>query len=265
VIYTDVNPDKELGGSLPSSFPAVTYDTLDLNNDGVFDFKVTMSMYGTDAGVAGLSFLERIDGAFNPVYNQVLNYTIDYHPWAIHLECGDSIPINLPNFSWSYANFALQFPNNVSLNWNNIHDQYVGLRFKSSDGIHFGWVKLDVNTTDTIPNIVIKSYAYEATPNKKIAACDSGLASGINSPEIKNLSLAPNPSDGRCVISLQQPLQEDAEVSVNDMQGRKVFRSIVPANSSNELLLDLPQLAAGVYVVQLKSENVLLTGKWIRK
>jgi len=265
VVYTDVNPDKELGGALPPTYPATVYDTLDLNNDGQYDFKITLSMYGTNPGVAGISFIERIDGAFNPASNQVLNYTIDYHPWAFHLECGDSIPVNLPNFSWSYANFAFQFATNISLNWNNIQDQYVGLRFKASDGLHFGWVKLDVNTMDTIPNIIIQSFAYEATPNKKIASCDNGLGVGINSPEEKKLSLAPNPSDGLCMISLDESLQKDAEVSVIDVEGRNVFKRVVPANSFNELPLDFSELAAGVYVVQVQTENSLYTGKWIRK
>src|SRR5215510_4155940 len=102
VIYTNVNPDKELGGVVPPSFPQVTYDSLDLNNDGLFDFKITLSMPGTNPSAPGLDFFEKVDGDFDASHNAIWTYSLGYAPIAFKMDCGDTVPKFLPFNGLSY-------------------------------------------------------------------------------------------------------------------------------------------------------------------
>ncbi|MBK9730687.1 MAG: hypothetical protein IPO83_05290 [Chitinophagaceae bacterium] len=79
IIYTDINPDVELGGSVPSSYPELTTYGIDMNNDGHVEFKVTMNLkapLGND-----FSFNEKIDAGSNPS-NLIHSYTIEYVPFC---------------------------------------------------------------------------------------------------------------------------------------------------------------------------------------
>src|SRR6266446_3121817 len=86
VIYTDVIPDKEIGGIIPDTFPHEYVDTLDLNNDGIFDFKFSVQ-FNDSLG----SFIEQVMWDNNP-NNLVLPYTLNYVPFMLKLNCDDSIP-----------------------------------------------------------------------------------------------------------------------------------------------------------------------------
>src|ERR1043165_1577984 len=86
IIYTDVNPDVELGGAVPLSF---TYDSayaLDLNNDGTVDFRIRLDIYS--ALNPGYAFREKIRWENNS-FNWVVPYTIGYKPFLRKFNCGD--------------------------------------------------------------------------------------------------------------------------------------------------------------------------------
>lgn len=266
IIYTDVNPDVELGGSVPSSYPEVTTYGIDMNNDGHVEFKVTMNLkapLGTN-----FSFNEKIDAASNPS-NLIHSYTIEYVPFAFKDDCGDSIPFGPSFYGFINVNFAFQTAGAVSYIWNNQSDRALGLKFYDGTDFYFGWVRLDVNTNGAVPNIVIKDFAYQQTPGVKIAACDTGSGLPTN---IHQLSAAqamvvyPNPSKGNVVLKLQEPMKGNTEVSVKDALGREVYASKVNmASQQKELPFDFTHFAPGTYFIQLVSETASYTAKWIRR
>lgn len=263
VMYTDVVPDKQLGGVIPASYPSIESESIDLNNDGQFDFKISLTLY--DVVASGFSFREEIAGS--NFTNAVGTYSIEYTPFVFKINCGDSIPFGNNFYGFQYGNFAFQFPGNIAYNWKDAHDKYVGLKFKIGSDIHYGWLRVDVNTVDTVPNIILKSYAYEATANKKIEACDTGFAVGISHAEInsKHISIYPNPSTGLCLLNLEEPLNEAAELSVVDALGKEVFRSTIAGNTGQKQIpFNLSDLSSGIYFIQLKSEALLYTEKWVK-
>src|SRR5262245_20364396 len=65
VIYTNIIPDKELGGVVPPTFPDFYTDTLDLNNDGVSDFLINLNIKEKDTVMGGFNFREQVIGLFN--------------------------------------------------------------------------------------------------------------------------------------------------------------------------------------------------------
>jgi hypothetical protein len=267
VIYTDVDPDFEMGGLTPASYPYTVYDTLDLNNDGLFDFKLMLSILGTNPSAPGFDFFQQIDGNFNPL-NNIFTYTLGYAPLVFPMDCNDSVPLNQQFYGLNYAVFSFQFGDDQANNWNNIHDKYVGLSFNVAGQQHYGWLRLDVNTKDTLPNIVVKEYAYEATAGKKIGVCDTGLGpSGINelARTEETLSVYPNPSTGWCTIRMEEPLNGDGEILVKDLSGRELFREEVSLSSTRrEVPVDLSSLPPGVYLIQLRTGSQLISAKWTR-
>lgn len=266
IIYTDIVPDVELGGSVPTSYPALTTHDIDMNNDGEVDFKVTMNIkapLGND-----FSFFEKMDAANNPS-NLIHSYTIEYVPFAFKDNLGDSIPFGPSFYGFINVNFAFQTAGVVSYIWNNQTDKYVGVRFMDGTDNYYGWVRLDVNTNGTVPNIVIKDYAYEQTPGDKIAAGDTGtgLPTGIHQlAAAQQLAVFPNPSNGNVIIRLKEPLKGNVTVSLKDAIGREVFVSEMNANAlQKELPFDFTHFAPGTYFIQLTSETKSFTEKLIKR
>ncbi|HYV91349.1 MAG TPA: T9SS type A sorting domain-containing protein [Chitinophagales bacterium] len=265
VIYTDVNPDVELGGIVPDSLPYDSAYALDLNNDGIFDFRITLHIEGTFSGTA-YEFSERIQWENNSS-NLIIPHTIGYAPFLQPIPCEDSIPFSFYE-PFGFGFFALQNSDSVVYYWNNVHDGNIGLKVKVGSNAYWGWLRLDVNTNGTVPNIIIKDFAYEATPNKRIAACDTGLGFGLHAELLntKNqFTLSPNPSNGRGTIKIEQPITGELELSVKDALGKEVYKSNFKTNAQQkELPFDFSHLSPGIYFVQLKSEEISLTEKWIK-
>jgi hypothetical protein len=81
----------------------------------------------------------------------------------------------------------------------------------------------------------------------------------------EELLLYPNPVSGVLTISSGefQP-GADWKITVVDARGKDIMESIEYSGSRNEIKLDLSQLPNGFYLVRLKSEDRLLTGKIIK-
>jgi len=80
-----------------------------------------------------------------------------------HLDDGDSIK---PASAWS--NTSSIAPNSTTVTINS----YLGFRVGTPGNYRYGWFKVDMNSSTS--QWVIKSYAYEQTPNKLILAGDAG-------------------------------------------------------------------------------------------
>jgi len=267
IVYTDIIPDDTLGGFIPDTLPRMFLDSIDLNNDGTFDFQLRLMDFDTNPDDAGISFFETVNGDFDVQNNKIFYYDVQgYARIAFKFFCGNTFPAFGTFSGTHYANFNSHFGTVKHYYWQNIHDAYLGLKIKISGNVHYGWIHLDVNTMDTIPVIIVKDYAYEATAGKKIPTCDSGLVSTIDIVSQQNqISIFPNPSDGNCIVKLAKPLTGEIELLVTDALGTEVYGTRVSMSSRNELSLDFSGLSAGVYFIQLKSKETSLTEKWIRK
>lgn len=266
IIYTNVNPDVELGGSVPASYPELTTYAVDMNNDGSVDFNINMNIKAPLGNE--FSFFEKIDNAGNPS-NLIHSYTIEYAPFVFKNDLGDSIPFGPSFYGFVNVNFAFQTAGAVSYIWNNQADRFVGVRFKDGTDNYYGWIRLDVNTNGSIPNIIIKDFAYEQTPGDKIAAGDTGVGLPVGINQIANtegMVLFPNPATGNVVIRLASPLSGAVEVSVKDAIGREVYTTTLKTTAQQtELPIDISAYAAGTYFVQVKSPEVSMTQKLIKR
>ena len=79
---------------------------------------------------------------------------------------------------------------------------------------------------------------------------------------LSSLLLFPNPADREVTLSFTLHKAADLHVSIADMQGRAVFSQAYDrAAGAFQSTISLPDLAAGVYLVQIRVDNDLVTRK----
>ena len=166
VVYTDINPDQSFSGN-------GVFKDIDLNNDGLFDARVSMTTSSTSyiyyswwggqqlrrrsstrvnaagiapAGVAGPGSYSASAFNFGANINAAPNWN---NNWSGYKRMAFAQTSN----GWSYSGGP----------WLNATDKYLGVRFPIAGQTHFGWVRMDVD----IPNstFVVKDYAHNADPN----------------------------------------------------------------------------------------------------
>ena len=180
VVYTDIVPDFIGTGD-------VDYQ-IDLNNDRIFDFSLQRDSYSFTSDFGDCSSVRIQYNYFNNLagYGECSNCVLGTAEVA-KLNPGDSISENQPwfkgagmtyNYKWvlvsgsSCTVFNLGFEQGSYLlgNWLNAVDQYVGVRLFKDDHYYYGWVRMSVD----VNKYTVKDYAYNANPDKAIAAADTG-------------------------------------------------------------------------------------------
>jgi len=82
------------------------------------------------------------------------------------------------------------------------------------------------------------------------------LSSGIETPKQVSLTnVFPNPSSGHLNLSFYLPSSSQTAVVITDMQGREVESFSRSLNAGNHLLTFQPQVSAGTYLLQIRTEN----------
>ena len=184
VVYTDINPDitKTLNGDF--------YD-LDLNNDATADFNIYMDKSSfTSSYFSSNSFGVYIDRYGS---NSMLSSTSYY---ARALNTGDIVGPTQTIWTSTYltmvrarfySSYGFSSYSTAGL-WGNVTDKYLGLKLVVSGQTHYGWARLDVNTTNG--SFTIKDYAYDATPNQPIlaGAVPADVVTAVTGSDIGNNS-----------------------------------------------------------------------------
>ena len=123
---------------------------------------------------------------------------------------------------------------------------YVGFKVRNAGATHYGWIKMSVNSNNTI---TVYEYAWQTTPNAAIAAGDKGGV-GIESAVVaNNMSLYPNPASSNLTINFTEQVEI---VKIYSVDGREMMK-FVP-NSLNETI-NVSSLNSGVYFVVSQKGN----------
>jgi hypothetical protein len=145
VIYTDINPDKNV--SLNSQY------LMDIDNNGVNDFKITQTII--DGPAMTEAFIFTISGLNK---NKILYYTVNMalSPYA-GSQCGlikiakifnygDSIFMQKDTCKEAYLWYGiLDGYGQCSANdWLGIGPKYIGIVLNRNDSLTYGWIKVDV-------------------------------------------------------------------------------------------------------------------------
>ncbi|MCS6992135.1 MAG: T9SS type A sorting domain-containing protein [Chitinophagales bacterium] len=250
VIYQDIDPDivLEIGQSA----------ALDLNGDGITDFKFRVTTYGTGWYFVGLApqppLLTNVNAFAG--YTLDLGATPSIYAFPLQLDFGQVIDDNLPwitlaDMAWVssnilyyfYAGMVSNYYGNILGQWSNATDKFLGLRF-SLNGInmHYAWVRCDVNTDGT--QLVLKDYAYNASADLPIVA---GWATSDVNKDLKGACTLWRSSE-KLYVQLSSGFKAPAALQVYDLWGRLSIQKIL-SQQITELVLT--RLSAGVYVARV--------------
>ena len=176
---------------------------IDLNHDGITDFKIANSV----SACTDFCFFELrqwpADG------NRAVGYFVGsgtHYPADSALRAGVSIGPRSP-FKKGTAEMAVARSNVYTSNktivygpWANVKDRYLGIKFQIKGNTHYGWVRLNVETSKTTITATLTGYAYESIPNKPIVA---GKTAGPGNAGVEEPNASLNaPTSGRATLGL---------------------------------------------------------------
>jgi hypothetical protein len=159
IVYTDVVPD--------SIFHGATYN-LDLNNDGIYDFKFSTNITVGRCSAWGTSSVNTY-ASVSSIGSQNAILVSGTYPGAL-----DTNTVIGNRATWSSSSgqtlkyISTCYPPRG--NWSTSEDKYLGLKIKKDRKILYGWIRLSVNMYGPGPSIVVRDYAYNSTSTKQILA-----------------------------------------------------------------------------------------------
>jgi hypothetical protein len=224
VMYTDVAPDVTIG--LGGSY------SLDLDNNSVVDFTLVVDTGSYGAYVYNYALINNTTG------NVVDSTTTDNLTNAHNI----NDPINA-SLLWDNAgayglmalNLTTPFPYAVG-NFDTGTDKYVACKFMIGASTHYGWARVNLNTTST--SMIIKDYGYNATANTSI------LAGAMPSAIKENLEASTLIFASENAINVKLNTVVDGFVTVTDVLGHVVAK----VNITNETTqIDLNNSTSGIY------------------
>jgi len=160
---------------------------LDLNHDGLLDFKIiAFDDPGTNYFYPGSLKISAfganrfvINGSGFPstlAFGKVIGPTDGLQSGNAKMAYGERVR------AYSYSRCTSQGP------WRNVTNRYLGLEFSVNGQQHFGWARLSVSGFCGASKVTLTGYAYENIANKPIRA---GQTSGSNSAEGAAQSVTP--------------------------------------------------------------------------
>jgi hypothetical protein len=245
IVYTDVNPDFTHPGN-------ETGVGLDLNNDSNFDFAIFSADTTTTARIRYTVIAPYGTAAAS---NAIAGEAPSGYNYALALNSGDMIDNTL---NWIAATNTMAYnvdsSNPYNENWNGVTDKYLGLKFVSGGATYYGWARMDVQAVADV--WTLKDYAYNSTANGSITA---GQMAGINTMEMESLVHFVNQSNNTVKVVVNGGLTEGA-ITLVSSTGQVVSTGNV---DSDEYIVDLNGLSAGIYVISAQFAEGQMTKKVI--
>ncbi len=246
IIYTDVNPDymhpgDEIGVGL------------DIDNDTNFDF----ALYSGDTLIGGTAPRVRytVIAPYGTAGNAIAGETPSGYNYALALNMNDMIDNTL---NWIAASNTMAYnvdsSNPYNENWNGVTDKYLGLQFNTGGNTYYGWARMDVQAVADV--WTLKDYAYESTPGVGILA---GATAELDEATMDQMVHFINQANNTVKVRINGTLT-NAVVTVVSTNGKVVSTGDV---ENNEYVVDMNGLSAGIYMINVNSEEGTITKKMI--
>ena len=218
IVYTN-NADQTLGsgGSL----------AIDFNNDGSAEFTFQDMGFGgaVEPGIIFVSNNHHLTtvstGEWDVMRGVSAGFTID--AFAGFFDMGDAYV----DPGWG----TTMFPTT---------DTYIGAQFRNGTSDYFGWILVNWNANGTF---IVKSFAYESTPNTAITAGATGQSAALMENSITDFNVYPIPAQNSITLSTDAP----TSILITDAQGNKLGSRFVPKTE----IVDISDYKAGIYFVSL--------------
>jgi hypothetical protein len=140
-------------------------------------------------------------------------------------------------------------------NWNGVTDKYLGLQFVVGGNTHYGWARLDCNAIGD--SVVVKDYAFDATPNTGIMTGNMGAS--LTETQIENLVKFVNQANNSVKVVVNGNLTNGV-VSVISSTGQVVSTDVI---KDKTFFVDMNNLSSGIYMVNVTFNEGATTKKII--
>lgn len=202
-------------------------DSIDIENDGIFDFTIESNFYGTFAG-----FMARVPNNSIISINQPsfgLNFGFENH------QSSNVASQIIDHWSWTPSS----------------NKRYIGFaKINSPLDTTFAWVELDFRGEDfsISDTVFILSYGYNTISNERIfAGQTSPLQISLNEKS-NYFTVYPNPSKNYILIETEN-INSDFEIILSDITGKIILRK---ENCSS---VDVSDFANGIYFITIPELN----------
>ena len=248
VVYTDVNPDYSHDAPENNGFAVYP---LDLNNDQTIDFVIASKDTLTAASHVRFT-LAAPYGAGNAVAGE----TPSAYDYALALDMNSMVDSTL---NWIAATNTMAYnvdsANPYNENWNGVTDKYLGLKFVVGANTHYGWARLDSYAIGD--SIVVKDYAFDATPNTGIMTGNMGAS--LTETQIENLVKFVNQANNSVQVVVNGNLT-NGTVTVVSATGQVVSSDAIKEKTFS---VDMNNLSSGIYMVNVTFNEGTTTKKII--
>jgi hypothetical protein len=111
-------------------------------------------------------------------------------------------------------------------------------------------------SSTSVTNVIFRQFAT----SKTIVPSGPTYIAAVNGNDA--ISVHPNPSSGSVNITWQNQPVGNGTIVISDMLGREVFTSVLNVNAASGVQnINLDNLTAGVYIINVKSSGINYTGK----
>ena len=136
-----------------------------------------------------------------------------------------------------------------------VFDKYLGIRFQDAENqTHYGWIRCDAPDSSRV--LIIKDYAWQTKPDTPIAAGDTSITTSVEDAQSIIFSLYPNPAGN--FITVRHYTSEILQLQIYDMAGQIVLTTQLMSSAED---IHIEHLAEGTYIVLLKNNQGLITGR----
>jgi hypothetical protein len=248
VVYTDVNPDYSHDAPQNNGFAVYP---LDLNNDQTIDFVIVSRDTVTPNATVRLT-LAAPYGAGNAVAGE----NPGGYDYALALDINSMVDSTL---NWIAATNTMAYnvdsANPYNENWNGVTDKYLGLKFVVGANTHYGWARLDSYAIGD--SVVVKDYAFDATPN--VGIMTGAMGASLTETQVENLVKFINKSNNSVQVVLNGNLTNGV-VSVVSSTGQVVSSDAITEKTFS---VDMNNLSSGIYMVNVTFNEGATTKKII--
>ena len=252
IVYAPITPNVDInlsptGGSAANLFP------IDFNNDGVVDFNFRWDVFSP--GVYFMHITSGNAGAYNS-QNQAIGTGSNNSfgvPYAMPLNANTNISSS--STGWITEQRGPLIGDGQSANFLGLGDRYIGVRFRISGQYHYGWVLVSFITN----KLIIKSYAYQSSPDMAILAGDTGGSLGVGDYNLgESIKLYPNHTSDYIKI---EGIKGGITYKIYNIEGRVVETGATDSNNEINVL----QLIAGSYTLSIEGKKQNYIIKFIKK
>lgn len=248
--YTDISPDTTFSGN-------TTFD-IDLNNDQVMDFRISMSSSNSTFVTSSGSTYMRYGSMYinNLASNSIALYTSSY---------ADTIPtganIQATGMMWGTWTHKMAYGNktvtkagsntntvsSTSGAFNNTKDKFLGLRIKVGNDTLYGWVRVDVG--DHASYATVKDYAINLTPGEPIKAGQT-VSTAVAEVETKG-TMSAFAANGNVYVKASQELMGN-NYQIIDLTGKVLKEGKL---NRNQETISMEASPPGVYLVRVDQHS----------